>query len=33
MVALAVQFLALIVGGWLGDWAFRKWLQKRPDRQ
>lgn len=33
MVALAVQLLALIVGGWLGDWAFRKWRQKQPDRQ
>ncbi|CAN7186631.1 hypothetical protein LJR099_000467 [Variovorax paradoxus] len=33
MVALAVQFLALIVGGWLGDWVFRKWRHKQPDRQ
>jgi|UniRef100_C5CJD8 hypothetical protein len=32
MVALAVQFLALIAGGWLGDWAFRKWRQRQPDR-
>lgn len=32
MVALAVQLLALIVGGWLGDWAFRKWRQRQPDR-
>ncbi|HEX7863975.1 MAG TPA: hypothetical protein VF555_03455 [Variovorax sp.] len=29
MVALAVQLAALIVGGWLGDWVFRKWRQKR----
>jgi hypothetical protein len=33
MVALAVQLLALIAGGWLGDWAFRKWRHKQPDRQ
>ena len=32
MVALAVQLLALIAGGWLGDWAFRKWRQRQPDR-
>lgn len=31
MVALAVQFLALIGGGWLGDTAFRKWRQKQLD--
>ena len=33
MVALAVQLLALIAGGWLGDWVFRKWRHKQPDRQ
>jgi hypothetical protein len=33
MVALAVQLLALIAGGWLGDWAFRKWRHKQPGRQ
>ncbi|RSZ36496.1 hypothetical protein EJO66_14655 [Variovorax beijingensis] len=32
MVALAVQFLALIAGGWVGDWAFRKRRQRPPDR-
>lgn len=29
MVALAVQLAALIAGGWLGDWVFRKWQQER----
>jgi membrane associated rhomboid family serine protease len=33
MVALAVQLVALIAGGWLGDWVFRKWRQKQLDRQ
>jgi hypothetical protein len=33
MIALAVQLLALIAGGWLGDWAFRKWRHKQPGRQ
>ncbi|MDQ0588921.1 hypothetical protein [Variovorax paradoxus] len=33
LVALAVQFLALIVGGWLGDRAFRKWRHKQLSRQ
>ncbi|SDX37738.1 MULTISPECIES: hypothetical protein [unclassified Variovorax] len=33
VIALAVQAICAIVGGWLGDWAFRKWRQKRLDRQ
>ncbi|MGJ7537379.1 MULTISPECIES: hypothetical protein [unclassified Variovorax] len=32
-IALAVQAICAIVGGWLGDWVFRKWRQKRLDRQ
>lgn len=31
MVALAVQLVALLAGGLLGDWIFRKWRHKRPD--
>lgn len=33
MAALAVQLVALLAGGLLGDWAFRKWQHKRPDRE
>ena len=33
VIALAVQAICAIVGCWLGDWAFRKWRQKRLDRQ
>lgn len=32
-IALAVQALCAIVGGWLGDWLLRKWLRKRRDGQ
>ena len=32
VVALAVQAIVAVAGGWLGDWAFRKWRQKQPDR-
>ncbi|SEF26078.1 hypothetical protein ABL840_03655 [Variovorax sp. NFACC27] len=33
VIALAMQALSAIVGGWLGDWLLRKWLRKRLDRQ
>jgi len=32
-IALAIQVLCFIAGGWLGDWLVRKWLKKRADRQ
>lgn len=33
VIALAVQALCVVVGGWLGDLAFRKWRQKQLSRQ
>lgn len=33
VISLAVQALCVVVGGWLGDCAFRKWRQKQLDRQ
>ncbi|WPH21063.1 hypothetical protein [Variovorax paradoxus] len=33
VVALAVQALCVIAGGWLGDLAFRRWRHKQLDRQ
>jgi len=33
VIALAIQALCAIAGGWLGDWLLRKWLRKRIDRQ
>ncbi|MGJ7537381.1 MULTISPECIES: hypothetical protein [unclassified Variovorax] len=33
MVALGVQLAALMTGGSLGDWVFRKWRQTQPDLQ
>ena len=33
LVALVLQLLSFIGGGWLGNWLFRKWLQRRGDRQ
>lgn len=33
LVALVVQLLSFIGGGWLGNWVFRKWLQRQGDRQ
>ncbi|AGU47687.1 hypothetical protein VAPA_1c05570 [Variovorax paradoxus B4] len=33
VVALAVQALCVIAGGWLGDLAFRKWRHKQLGRQ
>ena len=33
MVALAVQAISVVAGGWLGDKAFRMWRQRRLDRQ
>jgi NADH:ubiquinone oxidoreductase subunit H len=33
VIALAVQALCVVVGGWLGDRAFRKWRDKQLDRQ
>lgn len=33
VIALAVQALCVIAGGWLGDRAFRKWRHKQLDRQ
>jgi membrane associated rhomboid family serine protease len=33
MVALAVQLVALLAGGLLGDWAFRRWQHKRLSRR
>ena len=33
VIALAVQALCAIAGGWLGDLAFRRWRQKQLSRQ
>ncbi|WP_418146669.1 hypothetical protein ABL850_02375 [Variovorax paradoxus] len=33
VIALAVQALCAIAGGWLGDRAFRRWRHKQFDRQ
>ncbi|CAN7198569.1 hypothetical protein LJR260_000474 [Variovorax paradoxus] len=33
VIALAVQALCVIAGGWLGDRAFRKWRHKQLSRQ
>jgi hypothetical protein len=33
VIALAVQAIFAVAGGWLGDWAFRKWRQKQLDRK
>jgi hypothetical protein len=33
VIALAVQALCVIAGGWLGDRAFRRWRQKQLSRQ
>ncbi|WP_145742525.1 hypothetical protein [Variovorax beijingensis] len=33
VIALAVQALCVVVGGWLGDRGFRTWRQKQLDRQ
>ncbi|WPH14588.1 hypothetical protein [Variovorax paradoxus] len=32
VLALAVQAIFAVAGGWLGDWVFRKWRHKQPDR-
>ncbi|CAN7186669.1 hypothetical protein LJR099_000468 [Variovorax paradoxus] len=33
VIALAVQALCVIAGGWLGDLAFRRWRHKQLSRQ
>ncbi|MGJ7504690.1 hypothetical protein ACSFBF_30335 [Variovorax sp. ZT5P49] len=33
VLALVAQAISAVVGGWLGDRVFRKWRQKRLDRQ
>jgi len=32
-IALAIQVICAVAGGWFGDWLVRRWLKKRTDRQ